>query len=106
MPIYEYRCDACGAELEKLQKISDPPARECPECGKDALVKRVSASSFRLKGAGWYETDFKTGRKKHGVADDTSGAGQSGAAETSSDTAAKTDNKAADKPAGSGTSTA
>ena len=69
MPIYEYRCQACGAELEKLQKISDPPLSECPECGKEALVKLVSASSFRLKGGGWYESDFKTGKKKNGVGD-------------------------------------
>jgi putative FmdB family regulatory protein len=69
MPIYEYRCDACGAELEKLQKISDAPLRDCPACGKPALAKLVSASSFRLKGSGWYETDFKTGKKKNGAAD-------------------------------------
>lgn len=67
MPIYEYRCGSCGAELEKLQKISDPPLSECPECGKQALAKLVSASSFRLKGSGWYETDFKTGSKKNGA---------------------------------------
>src|SRR5690606_40841773 len=70
MPIYEYRCESCGADVEKLQKISEPPLRYCPACGKPALVKRVSASSFRLKGSGWYETDFKTGKKKNGAADD------------------------------------
>ncbi|MEY3660129.1 MAG: hypothetical protein RLZZ169_954, partial [Pseudomonadota bacterium] len=64
MPIYEYRCEACGAELEKLQKISDPALRECPECGRETMVKLVSATSFRLKGSGWYESDFKTGKKK------------------------------------------
>lgn len=69
MPIYEYRCDECGAGLEKLQKISDAPLRDCPACGKPALAKLVSASSFRLKGGGWYETDFKTGKKKNGAAD-------------------------------------
>jgi putative FmdB family regulatory protein len=67
MPIYEYRCQSCGLELEKLQKISDPVLVECPECGKESLVKLVSASSFRLKGGGWYESDFKTGKKKNGV---------------------------------------
>ena len=71
MPIYEYRCTSCKAELEKLQKISDPPLVECPECGKDTLVKLISASSFRLKGSGWYETDFKTGNKKNGAAEET-----------------------------------
>ena len=69
MPIYEYRCQGCGAELEKLQKISDPPLSECPECGRETLQKLVSASSFRLKGGGWYESDFKTGNKKNGVGD-------------------------------------
>jgi putative FmdB family regulatory protein len=74
MPIYEYRCTSCSAEMEKLRKISDPPLVQCPECGKDTLVKLVSASSFRLKGSGWYETDFKTGKKKNGVGDaDSSG---------------------------------
>ena len=84
MPIYENRCASCGAELEKLQKISDPPLLECPECGKDALVKLVSASSFRLKGSGWYETDFKTGKKKNGAAEaagEGAGSADSGASE-------------------------
>lgn len=65
MPIYEYQCDACGSALEKLQKISDPPLQECPQCGKPELRKLVSAAGFRLKGAGWYETDFKSGKKKN-----------------------------------------
>ena len=69
MPIYEYRCQSCGAELEKLQKISDPALTDCPECGRESLVKLVSASSFRLKGGGWYESDFKTGKKKNGLGD-------------------------------------
>src|SRR5215218_8939012 len=73
MPIYEYRCTSCRAELEKLQKINDAPLVECPECGKDTLVKLISASSFRLKGSGWYETDFKTGKKKNGAADESAG---------------------------------
>lgn len=83
MPIYEYRCESCGADIEKLQKISDPPLRDCPACGKPALAKRVSASSFRLKGSGWYETDFKTGKKKNGVAD---AAGESGGSDAKPDT--------------------
>ena len=65
MPIYEYQCAACGHELEKLQKISDLPLTECPACGKATLQKRVSAAGFRLKGGGWYETDFKQGAKKN-----------------------------------------
>jgi len=65
MPIYEYRCQECGAELEVLQKMSDAPLVDCPTCGVSALRKKVSASAFRLKGGGWYETDFKTGNKKN-----------------------------------------
>jgi putative FmdB family regulatory protein len=81
MPIYEYKCESCLAVLEKLQKISDAPLRDCPECGKETLVKLVSAPSFRLKGSGWYETDFKTGKKKNGVGTDGDGAAKSGADE-------------------------
>jgi len=65
MPIYEYQCQDCGESLEILQKISDTPATDCPACGKPALKKKVSAAAFRLKGGGWYETDFKTGNKKN-----------------------------------------
>lgn len=65
MPIYEYRCAECGHELEKLQKISDAALADCPACGKPALQKLVSAAGFRLKGGGWYETDFKSGKKKN-----------------------------------------
>ncbi|MDX1336226.1 MAG: zinc ribbon domain-containing protein [Gammaproteobacteria bacterium] len=65
MPIYEYRCDECGHELEAIQKMSDEPLTECPECGKPALKKMVSAAGFRLSGGGWYETDFKGGSKKN-----------------------------------------
>ena len=65
MPIYEYQCSACGQALEVLQKISDEPLVECPECGQPSLKKKVSAVAFRLKGSGWYETDFKTGDKKN-----------------------------------------
>ena len=99
MPIYEYRCTSCKAELEKLQKISDPPLVECPECGKDTLIKLISASSFRLKGSGWYETDFKTGNKKNGAAEDNTGKSEkdSGGASVPADKAdtKTTDNKAA-----------
>jgi putative FmdB family regulatory protein len=64
MPFYEYECKACGAQTEVLQKINDKPLRKCAECGKSALVKLVSAPIFRLKGGGWYETDFKTEQDK------------------------------------------
>ena len=59
MPFYEYQCAACGAHHEVLRKISDPPLRKCPACGRSRLRRLVSAPVFRLKGGGWYETDFK-----------------------------------------------
>ena len=71
MPIYEYQCSACGHQLERLQKISDPPLTDCPACGKPALQKLVSAAGFRLKGGGWYETDFKSGNRKNIAKGDT-----------------------------------
>src|SRR4051794_2703111 len=63
MPFYEYQCQACGAQVEVMQKISDAPLKKCPECGKSRLVKLVSAPVFRLKGGGWYETDFKSDKE-------------------------------------------
>lgn len=66
MPIYEYACTECGHKMEVLQKMSDAPLTDCPECGKPGLQKQISAAGFRLKGGGWYETDFKNGSKKNG----------------------------------------
>ena len=63
MPIYEYRCDACGHYLDALQKIADSPLRDCPSCEASALRRLVSAPNFRLKGSGWYETDFKSDKE-------------------------------------------
>ncbi len=65
MPIYEYRCDACGHELEKIQRMSDTPLTDCPDCGESELRRLVSAAGFRLKGGGWYETDFKKDGKRN-----------------------------------------
>nr|VFK41255.1 MAG: putative regulatory protein, FmdB family [Candidatus Kentron sp. SD]VFK46972.1 MAG: putative regulatory protein, FmdB family [Candidatus Kentron sp. SD]VFK79939.1 MAG: putative regulatory protein, FmdB family [Candidatus Kentron sp. SD] len=59
MPIYEYECSRCAHRIEILQKISEAPLRDCPSCNTPSLRKLVSAASFRLKGTGWYETDFK-----------------------------------------------
>jgi len=59
MPFYEYQCKSCGHELEAMQKVSDAPLKKCPHCGKSQLQRLMSAPVFRLKGAGWYETDFK-----------------------------------------------
>ncbi|MDR5898246.1 zinc ribbon domain-containing protein [Halomonas vilamensis] len=71
MPIYEYECKACGHRLEKLQKISADPLKDCPACERDSLSRLISAAGFRLAGGGWYETDFKTGNKKNLAADST-----------------------------------
>jgi putative FmdB family regulatory protein len=64
MPFYEYQCQACGAHHEALQKMSDAPLRKCPECGKSKLTRLISAPVFRLKGGGWYETDFKSDQER------------------------------------------
>lgn len=95
MPIYEYGCKACEHEFETIQKVSEAPLVDCPVCGEAALRKKVSAAAFRLKGGGWYETDFKSGGKKnlHGEQAATDGdkgdkAGKAAKAEAS------------DKPAG------
>ena len=65
MPIYEYECGSCGHEMEKIQRMSDEHLKDCPECGQPELQRKVSAAGFRLKGGGWYETDFKKGSKKN-----------------------------------------
>jgi putative FmdB family regulatory protein len=64
MPIYEYRCLACGHQFDQLQKVDDPALIDCPECAKPRLEKLVSAPSFQLKGTGWYVTDFRNNEKK------------------------------------------
>jgi putative FmdB family regulatory protein len=84
MPIYEYRCADCGHELEAVQKISEEPLLNCPACSQDALKKRISAAGFRLKGGGWYETDFKSGKKKNVSASDSSSSGSSSGASSDS----------------------
>jgi len=69
MPIYEYECKACGHRFEAIQKISDDPLVDCPECQKKELKKLISAAGFRLKGGGWYETDFKKNKQKNLASD-------------------------------------
>ncbi len=67
MPIYAYKCAECGHQMDVIRKVSDPPLTDCPNCGKPALVKQVTAAGFQLKGAGWYVTDFRdqgSGKKK------------------------------------------
>ncbi len=71
MPIYEYQCSACAHRLETIQSLSEAELTDCPVCGKPALHKLISAAAFRLKGKGWYETDFKSGNKKNLTESDT-----------------------------------
>src|SRR6185503_7176296 len=89
MPFYEYECTNCKFYVEALQKISDPPMRKCPSCKKQTLKRLVSAPVFRLKGGGWYETDFKSdqeGKRNLAAGDEAP-------------EAASTDKAADDKPA-------
>jgi putative FmdB family regulatory protein len=96
MPIYEYRCAACGHHLEALQKMSEAPLRKCPDCGKSQLKRLVSASQFRLKGSGWYETDFKKKDEAKRNLVEKAGADAGGAAsDQSTDAAAKPSEPAA-----------
>lgn len=83
MPIYEYRCQACGFEKEFLQKLSDAPISECPACGKATMSKLVSAAGFQLKGTGWYATDFRNNGKP-AKTDAGSGASEAKSGETNS----------------------
>jgi putative FmdB family regulatory protein len=96
MPIYEYQCAKCHHHLEALQKLSDKPLRECPECGKHTLKRLMSAPMFRLAGSGWYETDFKSeNERKRNLA----GKDEAAPAEAAStDKAAKADAPAEKKP--------
>ncbi|MEZ7818679.1 MAG: putative FmdB family regulatory protein [Candidatus Azotimanducaceae bacterium] len=75
MPIYEYRCADCDHQLEVVQKLSEQPIVSCPECKKDSLKRIISAAGFRLKGDGWYETDFKSGNKKNVAGSESSSSG-------------------------------
>lgn len=86
MPIYEYQCEACDHEFEALQKMSDPLLTDCPACEQQSLRKKVSAAAFRLKGGGWYETDFKTGNRKN-IASDSGGKSSESASKSASSTA-------------------
>jgi putative FmdB family regulatory protein len=100
MPFYEYQCSRCGHHHEELQKITDKPLRKCPECGRLTLTRLVSAPVFRLKGGGWYETDFKSdkegkrnlaGDKEPPVKTDSSGKAAGADAKTAEAAPAKAD---------------
>jgi putative FmdB family regulatory protein len=107
MPFYEYQCKSCGHMLEAMQKVNDSPLKKCPDCGKSQLTRLMSAPVFRLKGAGWYETDFKGDQdQKKNLADRPEAepvkeekAAEAKAAEIGAKDAAKPADKDAAKPA-------
>jgi putative FmdB family regulatory protein len=109
MPIYEYRCADCGHRLEALQRLADTPLLVCPACGKESLVKLMSAVGFQLKGSGWYATDFKhSGSKpaeksaaKSDAANEGSSSGEKseGSVATASSGEQKSDAKTSSQPA-------
>ena len=100
MPFYEYQCSSCGHHHEELQKVSDRPLRKCPACGRPALKRLVSAPVFRLKGGGWYETDFKSdGESKRNLAGEKEPAAGEGPAAEKPKVEKSKDDKADAKPA-------
>ncbi|TDU25835.1 putative FmdB family regulatory protein [Panacagrimonas perspica] len=108
MPLYEYSCAACGATSEINHRMSDPAPTDCPVCGAPKLSKMISAAGFRLKGAGWYETDFKSDGKRNLAGDsgessgaDSKSAGKPAAkpAADASPAPAKAETKSESKPA-------
>ena len=108
MPLYEYKCDACGARFERIRKFSDPPLEECPVCGKGPVEKLVSSPAFQFKGSGWYITDYA--RKSENPAGSTASdkSEKTAAAEKSepaSGDSKSTDAKPAEKPAASAAAT-
>jgi len=91
MPIYPYRCENCGFQKDALQKLSDPPLRDCPECGQARLARQLTAAGFSLKGSGWYVTDFRnSGQPSNPKAAQTAASGAESGAATSSDSPAAT----------------
>jgi putative FmdB family regulatory protein len=105
VPIYEYRCESCDHKLEKLQKMSEGDLVDCPECERPSLKRLVSAAGFRLKGSGWYETDFKKDNKRNladGKGKDT---GDGSAASSGSTDANKTEKASTPDTAGTATKT-
>jgi len=99
MPFYEYQCKNCGHTLEAMQKVNDSPLKKCPSCGKSQLTRLMSAPVFRLKGGGWYETDFKGEQDHKKNLADRPEADASPAVEAKSGVDAKSDGAAKDAPA-------
>ena len=104
MPIYAYKCAECSHQLDVIRKVSDPPLIDCPNCGKPALVKQITAAGFQLKGAGWYVTDFRdagSGKKKDaGKPDEQAKADQASDSGTEAKADAKADAKSDGKTTG------
>lgn len=96
MPIYEYECGKCGHRLEAIQKFSDEPLTDCPECKKPALERLISPAAFHLKGTGWYKTDFRGGgsSKKSADKENKDSKGESKSDSTPSSAESKSDKKA------------
>jgi len=103
MPFYEYECPSCRYYLEVLQKITDRPLKKCPSCGKAGFKRLMSAPVFRLKGSGWYETDFKSDKENkrnlHGDAEPKSDSTKSEPAKSEAKPESKAETKAESKPA-------
>ena len=100
MPIYEYACKKCDHTLDALQKMSDDPLVDCPECGEPALKRLLSAPRFRLKGAGWYETDFKKDNQRNVLKSDAEPAkSEKSDAKADKPDTKKTEKKSESKPA-------
>jgi putative FmdB family regulatory protein len=104
MPIYEYQCESCAHTLDALQKMSDDPLTECPECHQATLKKKISAPRFRLGGSGWYETDFKSGNKRNIAEKKESSSSSSESSGKSSDGATSAANSSGASGSSSGTS--
>jgi len=96
MPIYAYRCSACGHAKDVLQKLSDPTLTTCPACGAASFSKQLTAAGFQLKGSGWYATDFKGGTPA--PAADTAAPAEAGAAKSDTKAEPKTETKSESKP--------
>lgn len=104
MPVYEYACGACGHEFEEWQKISDPPVKKCPKCGKQKVERLISRSSFQLKGGGWYSDLYSSAKPGAGKSDAKSESKTESSSSSSSDTKStksetKSESKAASKKA-------
>lgn len=97
MPIYAYRCESCGFQKDVLQKMSDSPLTQCPECQKDTFRKQVTAAGFQLKGSGWYVTDFRGGNS--GASGASTGAKKETAAGSSETASAGSDSASGSKSA-------